>query len=87
MAVIGLPKHQDNKHIAVLTAKRGERDKDMTKERTITLEELFATAEKYGYWTMTVKDNSVRGATEKGIYDIDVGDRVLIDNYFVKVTL
>ena len=59
----------------------------MKEERTITLDDLLADSGKYGYWTMTVKDNSVRGATDKGIYDIDVGDWVLIDNYFVKVTL
>lgn len=59
----------------------------MKEERTITLDDLLQLANKYDCWTMTVKDNSVRGATDKGIYDIDVGDWVLIDNYFTKVTL
>ena len=59
----------------------------MTRERTITLSELLAHAEKIHCWTMTVKDNSVRGATDKGIYEIEVGDWVLMDNRFYKVTL
>jgi hypothetical protein len=33
----------------------------------------------------TVKDSSVRGCTTKSAQDVQIGDEVVINNYFVKV--
>ena len=49
--------------------------------RTITISELKAT----GTDTWSVKDNSVRGYTTKYTSEINVGDKVVIDNYFTLV--
>jgi len=50
-------------------------------KRTITMSALKAT----GCNTWTVKDNSVRGATTKYMCEIQVGDKVVIDDYFTEI--
>jgi len=50
--------------------------------RTITISELRET----GVSTWSVKDNSVRGITTKYTSEVNVGDKVVIDNYFTLVT-
>ena len=49
--------------------------------RTITMSELKAT----GTQSWTVKDNSVRGATTKYISEIQIGDKVVINDYFTEI--
>ena len=50
-------------------------------KRTITISELRAT----GIESWSVKDNSVRGITTKYTNEIQIGDKVVIDNYFTLV--
>jgi hypothetical protein len=50
--------------------------------RTITLSDLKAK----GIESWSVKDNSVRGITTKYTSEIQIGDKVVIDNYFTLVT-
>ena len=49
--------------------------------RTITISELRAA----GIETWSVKDNSVRGITTKNTSEVQIGDKVVIDNYFTLV--
>lgn len=49
--------------------------------KTITIDDL----KKMGVDTMSVKDNSSRGYSTKYIGDIKIGDKVILDNHFVKV--
>jgi hypothetical protein len=49
--------------------------------RIITINELKA----MGIETWSVKDDSVRGCTTKYTSEINVGDKVVIDNYFTLV--
>ncbi len=48
---------------------------------TITISELRAT----GTETWSVKDKSVRGITTKYTSEVQIGDKVVIDNYFTLV--
>lgn len=50
-------------------------------KRTITINEL----KNRGVETWSVKDNSVRGITTKYTSEVQVGDKVVIDNYFTEV--
>jgi len=50
-------------------------------KRTITISEL----KNSGINSWSVKDNSVRGCTTKYVGDIQIGDKVVIDNYFTVV--
>lgn len=49
--------------------------------RTITISELKAT----GIESWSVKDNSVRGIATKYTSEVNVGDKVVIDNYFTLI--
>ena len=49
--------------------------------RTITMSALKAK----GVSTWSVKDNSVRGITTKYISDVQIGDKVVIDDYFTEI--
>ncbi|MEG0898401.1 MAG: hypothetical protein RSF40_01645 [Oscillospiraceae bacterium] len=50
-------------------------------KRTITISELKNSRIE----TWSVKDNSVRGITTKYTKEIQIGDKVVIDNYFTEV--
>jgi len=50
--------------------------------RTVSIKEL----KESGVSSWSVKDNSVRGVTTKCTSQIQIGDKVVIDNYFTLVT-
>ena len=56
--------------------------KNMSKQREISIEEL----KKSNVSTWSKKDNSPRGCKTVLIDEIQVGDEVVIDNYFTLVT-
>ena len=61
---------------------RADQTKGDNHMRTITLSELQA----MGVDSWSVKDNSARGVTTKYTSEIQIGDKVVIENYFTMVT-
>lgn len=55
------------------------------KERLVKIGDLAVMSGNSGTHTMTVQDNSVRGAATVPVEDVKVGDHVLIANHFTRV--
>ena len=54
----------------------------MSKQREISINEL----RKMNVSQWSIKDDSPRGCKTVSIHEIQIGDKILIDNYFTLVT-